>query len=143
MVAKPGETAWPAISTQLRDALRIFQNGEESARLVEPRVTMAKGSGNVEGSIITLDRFLRDLDAHAEAADPFARIPGRHGPRSPRAEYPPAQVGKTPGKVPKQVLEIRARHSSLELFANDAFHSDVEALIRPRHRHCDRFTDRI
>ncbi|WP_193084616.1 UvrD-helicase domain-containing protein [Brevibacterium aurantiacum] len=116
---------------ELRAALRIAQ-GEESDPTVEPRVTVAKGSiGNVEGSIITLDRFLRDLDAHAEANDPFARIPWSTWAKVAEAKYSKAPGGKEPGKVPKQVLESSsAALVSGELLANAAFHDDVEALIR-------------
>lgn len=116
---------------ELRAALRIAQ-GKEFDPTVEPRVTVAKGSiGNVEGSIITLDRFLRDLDNHAEADDPFARIPWTTWAKVAEMKYPQAPGGKTLGKVPKQVLESSS--ASLvtgELLANDAFHADVEALIR-------------
>ena len=116
---------------ELRGALRITQ-GEESDPTVEPRVTVAKGSiGNVEGSIITLDRFLRDLDAHAEADDPFARIPWTTWAKVAEAKYPKAPGGKEPGKVPKQVLEpSSAALVTDELLANATFHDDVEALIR-------------
>ncbi|GAA1560918.1 UvrD-helicase domain-containing protein [Brevibacterium picturae] len=116
---------------ELRAALRIAQ-GEESDPTVEPRVTVAKGSiGNVEGSIITLDRFLRDLDAHAEAVDPFARIPWSTWAKVAEAKYPKAPGGKEPGKAPKQVLESSsAALVTGELLANTAFHDDVEALIR-------------
>ena len=116
---------------ELRAALRIAQ-GKEFDPTVEPRVTVAKGSiGNVEGSIITLDRFLRDLDAHAEADDPFARIPWSTWAKVAEAKYPKAPGGKEPGKVPKQVLESSsAALVSGELLANAAFQDDVEALIR-------------
>ncbi|GEB24810.1 UvrD-helicase domain-containing protein [Brevibacterium aurantiacum] len=116
---------------ELRGALRIVQ-GEESDPTVEPRVTVAKGSiGNVEGSIITLDRFLRDLDTHAEADDPFARIPWSTWAKVAETKYPKAPGGKELGKVPKQVLEpSSAALVTGELLANAAFHDDVEALVR-------------
>lgn len=116
---------------ELRAALRIAQ-GEETDPTVEPRVTVAKGSiGNVEGSIITLDCFLRDLDADAEADDPFARIPWSTWAKVAEMKYSQAPGGKTLGKVPKQVLESSsASLVAVELLANDAFHDDVEALIR-------------
>ena len=65
-------------------------------------MTVAKGSiGNVEGSIITLDRFLRDLDAHAEADDPFARIPWSTWAKVAEMKYPKAPGGKDPWQGPQ------------------------------------------
>jgi ATP-dependent helicase/nuclease subunit A len=116
---------------ELRAALRIAQ-GHEPEPTVQPRVTVAKRSiGNVEGSIVTLDRFLRDLDARAEAADPFARIPWSTWTKIAEMKYPKAPGGKEPGTVPKQVLEpSSAALVAGELLANEAFQADVAALIR-------------
>ncbi|WP_152348343.1 UvrD-helicase domain-containing protein [Brevibacterium sp. CFH 10365] len=116
---------------ELRAALRIAQ-GDELEPTVQPRATVAKRSvGNVEGSIITLDRFLRDLDARAEEADPFASIPWSTWTKIAEMKYPKAPGGKDPGTVPKQLLEASsAALVAGELLANEAFHTDVEALIR-------------
>src|SRR5699024_3481766 len=116
---------------ELRAALRIAQ-GHEPEPTVQPRVTVAKRSiGNVEGSIVTLDRFLRDLDARAEEAVPFAGIPWSTWTTIAEMKYPKAPGGKEPGTVPKQVLEpSSAALVAGELLANEAFHTDVEALIR-------------
>src|SRR5699024_2056018 len=105
---------------ELRAALRIAQ-GDESEQSVPPRVTVAKRSiGNVEGSIITLDRFLRDLDARAEEADPFASIPWSMWTKIAEMKYPKAPGGKEPGTVPKQVLESSsAALVAGELLANE------------------------
>src|SRR5699024_6877236 len=90
---------------ELRAALCIAE-GDEPEPTVQPRVTVAKRSiGNVEGSIITLDRFLRDLDTRAEEADPFAHIPWSTWTKIAEMKYPKAPGGKEPGMVPKQVLE--------------------------------------
>ncbi|SDS99063.1 ATP-dependent exoDNAse (exonuclease V) beta subunit (contains helicase and exonuclease domains) [Brevibacterium sandarakinum] len=122
---------------QLRAALRHF-NGDELDTTAAPPITIDKRSaGNVEGSIITLDHFLRDLDARgdldarAEEDDPNAGIAWSTWAKVAEMKYPQAPGGKTLGKVPKQVLETSS--ASLvagELLANDAFHDDVEALIR-------------
>jgi ATP-dependent helicase/nuclease subunit A len=116
---------------ELRAALRIAQ-GHEPEPTVQPRVTVAKRSiGNVEGSIVTLDRFLRALDARSEAVDPFARIPWSTWTKISEMKYPKAPGGKEPGTVPKQVLEpSSAALVAGELLANEAFQSDVAALIR-------------
>ena len=116
---------------QLRAALRHF-NGDELDTTAAPPITIDKRSaGNVEGSIITLDHFLRDLDARAEEDDPNAGIAWSTWAKVAEMKYPQAPGGKALGKVPKQVLETSS--ASLvagELLANDAFHDDVEALIR-------------
>lgn len=97
----------------------------------ESRVTVKKGSiANVEGSLITLDHFLRDVDSHAEEADPFARIPWSTWAKVAEANYPTAPGGKKPGKVPLEILENSSGPLvSDQLLANSAFHNDIEALI--------------
>lgn len=113
---------------QLRDALRVFQNGEEPPT-EGPKVTKTN-EGNVEGSIVTLDRFLRGIDNGAEEAVPFARVPWSTWAKVAERKYTAVPGGKAPGAVPKQVLvESSARLVSEELLANSAFHSDVKALI--------------
>lgn len=116
---------------QLRAALRHF-NGDELDTTAAPPITIDKRSaGNVEGSIITLDHFLRDLDARAEEDDPNAGIAWSTWAKVAEMKYPQAPGGKALGKVPKQVLETScASLVAGELLANDAFHDDVEALIR-------------
>ncbi|PCC46071.1 UvrD-helicase domain-containing protein [Brevibacterium aurantiacum] len=113
---------------QLRDALRVFQNGEEPPA-EGPKVTKTN-EGNVEGSIVTLDRFLRGLENGAEEAAPFARVPWSTWAKVAEWKYTAVPGGKAPGAVPKQVLdESSARLVSEEFLANSAFHSDIEALI--------------
>ncbi|PCC16975.1 UvrD-helicase domain-containing protein [Brevibacterium aurantiacum] len=85
---------------------------------------------NVEGSLITLDRFLRDLDARAEEDDPFARIPWSTWAKVAEANYSAVPGGKKPGRVPQELLEnSSASVVSEQLLSNSAFHDDVEALI--------------
>lgn len=113
---------------QLRDALRVFQDGEEPPS-EGPTVTKTN-EGNVEGSLVTLDRFLRGIDNGAEEAVPFARVPWSTWAKVAERKYTAVPGGKAPGAVPKQVLdESSARLVSEELLANSAFHSDIEALI--------------
>ncbi|MGO3065446.1 MAG: UvrD-helicase domain-containing protein [Brevibacterium linens] len=113
---------------QLRDALRVFQNGEEPPS-ERPKVTKTN-EGNVEGSLVTLDRFLSGLENGAEEAAPFARVPWSTWAKVAERKYTAVPGGKAPGAVPKQVLdESSARLVSEELLANSAFHSDIEALI--------------
>ncbi|KAB1950060.1 UvrD-helicase domain-containing protein [Brevibacterium linens] len=113
---------------QLRDALRVFQNGEEPPS-ERPKVTKTN-EGNVEGSLVTLDRFLSGLENGAEEAVPFARVPWSTWAKVAERKYTAVPGGKAPGAVPKQVLdESSARLVSEELLANSAFHSDIEALI--------------
>src|SRR5699024_4217283 len=64
---------------QLRDALRVFQNGEEPPS-ERPKVTKTN-EGNVEGSRVTLDRFLSGLENGAEAAVRGARSSAQTGSR--------------------------------------------------------------
>ena len=89
-----------------------------------------QSEGNVEGSLVSLDRFLRDLDTSTEEADPFTRIPWSTWAKIANAKYSAVPGGKAPGAVPKQILEASsARLVSEELLANTALHADIEALI--------------
>lgn len=113
---------------ELREALRIFHAGEEPPS-EGPKVTK-QSEGNVEGSLVTLDRFLRDLDTGAEEADPFTRIPWSTWAKVANVKYSAVPGGKAPLKVPKQILEkSSARLVSEELLSNTALHADIEALI--------------
>ena len=85
---------------------------------------------SVEGSLITLDRFLRDLDAHAEEDDPFARIPLSTWAKVAEANYSAVPGGKKPGRVPQELLEnSSAAVVSEQLLSNSAFHDETEPLI--------------
>ncbi|UVI34731.1 UvrD-helicase domain-containing protein [Brevibacterium spongiae] len=111
----------------LRESLTCFRNGEDLPAGV-PKMTKASAD-NVEGSIVTLDHFLRDLDTHAEDVDPFARTPWSSWGKVAKANYPAAQGGKAPGVVPKAVLEnSSSRMVAEQLLANSAFHADIAAL---------------
>lgn len=113
---------------QLRDALQVFQNGAEPPS-EGPKVTKTN-EGNVEGSLVTLDRFLRDLDTSTEEAAPFARVPWSTWAKVAERKYTAVPGGKAPGAVPKQILEkSSARLVSEELLSNTALHADIEALI--------------
>ena len=96
---------------ELRTALSSALN--DVPQPAEPRVTVKKkGSiANVEGSLITLDHFLRDVDSHAEEADPFARIPWSTWAKVAEANYSPAGGGKKPGKVRSRSSKSPAVHS--------------------------------
>ncbi|MGO2943466.1 MAG: UvrD-helicase domain-containing protein [Brevibacterium aurantiacum] len=111
----------------LRETLRCFQNGEELPAN-GPKMT-GQSAGNVEGSIVTLDRFLRDLDARAEDAEPFARTPWSDWVKVAEANYSEAPGGKKPGVVPKAVLEnSSAQLVADQLLSNSAFQTDIVAL---------------
>lgn len=113
---------------ELREALRILHDGEEPPP-EGPKVTKQSES-NVEGSLVTLDRFLRDLDTGTEEADPFTRIPWSTWAKVADVKYSAVPGGKAPLKVPKQILEkSSARLVSEELLSNTALHTDIEALI--------------
>src|SRR5699024_4717530 len=116
---------------ELRTALRYATGDEPDATAAPPIAIDKRSAGNVEGSIITLDRFLRDLDGRADDDAPFARIPWATSSKIAEVKYPQAPGGKAPGKVPKQVLgSSSGALVADELLANSAFHADVEALIR-------------
>lgn len=111
----------------LRKTLRCFQNEEELPAEV-PKMTKTSAS-NVEGSIVTLEHFLRDLDSHADDADLFARTPWSTWVKVAKANYSAASGGKTPGVVPKSVLEnSSASLVSDQILSNSAFHADIAAL---------------
>src|SRR5699024_2769147 len=75
---------------ELRTALR-HATGEEPDTTAVPPIAIDKRSlGNVEGSIVTLDRFLRDLDDRAEDYAPFARIPWATWAKIAEVKYPQA-----------------------------------------------------
>ncbi|MCD1287792.1 MULTISPECIES: UvrD-helicase domain-containing protein [unclassified Brevibacterium] len=111
----------------LRESVHRFRDGEDLPDGV-PKMTRTSAD-NVEGSIVTLDHFLRDLDTHAEDADPFARTPWSTWVRVAKASYSAAQSGKAPGVVPKTVLESSsASLVSDQLLSNSAFHTDIAVL---------------
>lgn len=112
----------------LREALRCYQDDEEPPAGMK-RMTKSTAD-NVEGSIVTLEHFLHELDSHAEAADPFARTPWSTWVRVAEVSYSAASGGKAPGVVPKQVFNASsAPLVAGELLSNSAFHADVAALI--------------
>ena len=116
---------------ELRDALRIAEDKEPDSER-PPRVEIPGGSKeNIKGSIITLDRFVRDLETDAEAGDPFARTEWSTWVKVAKAKYPKAPGGQAPGKY---AVELLAQSSALlvsrELLANAAFQDDLATLIR-------------
>ena len=111
----------------LRETLRCFQSDEELPAEV-PKMTKTSAS-NVEGSIVTLEHFLRDLDTHADDADLFARTPWSTWVKVATANYSAASGGKTPGVVPKAVLEnSSAPLVADQLLSNSAFRADIATL---------------
>jgi ATP-dependent helicase/nuclease subunit A len=111
----------------LRESVHCFRDGEVLPAGV-PKMTTAIAD-NVEGSIVTLDHFLRELDSHADEANSFARIPWSTWVRVAKASYSAAQGGKAPGVVPKAVLESSsASLVSDQLLSNSAFQMDIAAL---------------
>lgn len=116
---------------ELRDALRIAEDKEPDSER-PPRIKIPGGSkGNIKGSIITLDRFLRDLDTGAEAGEPFARTEWSTWVKVANANYPKTPGGTVPGKYAVELLaQSSAQLVSRELLANAAFQDDIVALIR-------------
>lgn len=114
----------------LRAALRHAQ-GETLDSDGEPRITVSpRSAANVEGSIITLDRFLRELDSSAEEVEPFPTIAWSTWAKAADMKFPTAPGGKPLGTIPKQLLmSSSAKMVGEELLANGAFHRDVSALI--------------
>ncbi|MGJ7561869.1 UvrD-helicase domain-containing protein [Brevibacterium casei] len=114
----------------LRAALR-HSRGEALDSDGEPRITVSsRSAANVEGSIVTLDRFLRELDNSAEEVEPFPAIAWSTWAKVADMKFPTAPGGKALGTLPKQLLESSsAKIVREELLANEAFHGDVRALI--------------
>jgi ATP-dependent exoDNAse (exonuclease V) beta subunit len=122
----------------LRHALRMLDGdagtdspGERIESRAQTVSINGRSRGNVEGSILTLDAFVRKLGGASGTAEDLAAVPWDDWARIARGEFPAAGGGKAPGTVPKAVLADSSGASVARgLLANPAFQDDVVGLIR-------------
>src|SRR5699024_3563028 len=106
---------------QLRDALRVFQDGEEPPS-EGPKVTKTN-EGNVEGSLVTVGRFVSGIGSGFDEPGPAGRVPLSTWAKVAGEKITAAPGGTARVALPRKVLDASSARLVSEAFlAMCSFH---------------------